>query len=96
MVWSSSFPAARLVLLIIEGEGESQTSHFHVISLQNGLRFSLSEFVLELLYDYNIAPSQLVSNAWRILRAFYLRCHILGIVPTCRLFKNFYFLKTRE
>ena len=75
---------------------ESQTSHFHVIFLQNGLRFPLFGFVLELLYDYDIAHSQLAPNAWRILWAFYLGCHILGIVPTCRLFKNFYFLKTRE
>ena len=47
--------------------GKSQTSHFHVVALQNGLRFPLSVFVLELLYDYDIAPSQLALNAWRIL-----------------------------
>ena len=29
-------------------------------------------------------------------RGFYLGCHILGIVPTSRLYWNFYFLKTRE
>ena len=67
-----------------------------MISLQNGLRFSLSGFVLELLYDYDIAPSQLAPNAWRILGAFYLGCHIMGVVLTNWLFRNFYFLKTRE
>ena len=51
---------------------EAQTDHFHVISLQNGLRFSLSGFVLELLYDYGVVPSQLTSNAWRIVGSFYL------------------------
>ena len=38
--------------------GESQTRHFHVISLQNGFRFPLPRFVLELLHDYGLAPSQ--------------------------------------
>ena len=42
--------------------GKSQIGHFHVVSLQNGLRFLLSEFVLELLHDYGIAPSQLAPN----------------------------------
>ena len=36
---------------------ESQTRHFHVVSLQNGLRFLLPEFMLELLHDYGIALS---------------------------------------
>ena len=45
------------------GDGESQTGHFHVISLQNGLRFSLLGFLLELLYDYGVAPSQLAPNS---------------------------------
>ena len=46
------------------GDGEVQTDHFHVISLQNGLRFPLPGFVLELFHDYGVAPSQLASNAW--------------------------------
>ena len=46
------------------GDGEAQTGHFHVISLQNGLRFPLSGFVLEFLHDYGVAPSQLAPNAW--------------------------------
>ena len=45
------------------GDGQAQTGHFHVISLQNGLRFPLSMFVLELLHDYGVAPSQLAPNA---------------------------------
>ena len=39
------------------GDGEAQTGHFHVISLQNGQRFPLSGFVLELLHDYGVTPS---------------------------------------
>ena len=39
------------------GDGEAQTGHFHVILLQNGLRFPFPGFVLELLHDYGVAPS---------------------------------------
>ena len=79
-----------------DGVSEAQTGHFHVISLQNGLRFPLPGFVLELLHDYGVAPSQLAPNAWRIIVAFYLGCHIIGVTPTSRLFRSFFFLKTRE
>ena len=78
------------------GDGEAQTGHFHMISLQNGLRFPLPGFVLELLHDYGVAPSQLAPNAWRIIAAFYIRCHIIGVTSTSRLFRSFFFLKTRE
>ena len=37
-----------------------------------------------------------MSNAWRILGAFNLGCRILRIIPTSRLFRSFYYLKTRE
>ena len=43
--------------------GDSQTDHFHVVSLYNGLRFPLSGFMLELFHDYGVAPSQLAPNA---------------------------------
>ena len=46
-----------------DANSEVQTGHFHVISLQNGLRFPLSGFVLEFLHDYGVAPSQLEPNA---------------------------------
>ena len=39
-----------------DGISEVQTGHFHVISLQNGLRFPLHGFVLELLHDYGVVP----------------------------------------
>ena len=45
------------------GDRESQTGHFHVVSLYNGLRFPLSRFLLELLQDYGVALSQLAPNA---------------------------------
>ena len=47
-----------------DGISEAQTDYFHVISLQNGLRFPFSGFVLELLNDYGVAPFQLALNAW--------------------------------
>ena len=79
-----------------DADSEAQTDHFHVISLQNGLRFPLSGFVLELLHNYGVAPSQLASNAWRIIATFYIGCHIIGVTPISRLFRSFFFLKTRE
>ena len=78
------------------GDGEAQTGHFHVIFMQNGLRFPLFEFVLEILHDYGVVLSQLASNAYRIIAAFYLGCHVIGVAPTSRLFRNFFFLKMRE
>ena len=42
---------------------EAQTDHFHVISLQNGLRFPFPGLVLKLLHDYGVTPSQLAPNA---------------------------------
>ena len=67
-----------------------------MISLQNGLRFPLFGFVLELLHDYGVAPSQLAPNTWRLVTAFYIGCHIIGVTPTNRLFRSFFFLKTLE
>ena len=52
--------------------------------------------MLKLLHDYGVVPSQLALNAWKILAAFYLGCHVIGVVPISRLFINFYFLKSRE
>ena len=77
-------------------KGESQTRHFHVVSLQNRLRFPFFGFVLELLHDYSITPSQLAPNAWRILGAFYLGCRSLEVMLTSQLFRSFYYLKISE
>ena len=77
-------------------KGDSQTDHFYVVSLYNGLRFPLFGFVLKLFHDYGVTPSQLAPNAWRILATFYLGCHVIGVAPTSRLFRYFYFLKSHE
>ena len=37
-----------------------------------------------------------MSNAWRILGAFYLKCRISGVMSISRLFRSFYYLKTHE
>ena len=73
-----------------DGISEAQTGHFHVISLQNGLRFPLFGFVLELFHDYGVAPSQLALNAWRLVATFYIGCHIIVVTPTSRLFRSFF------
>ena len=45
------------------GDGLSQTGHFHLIFLYNGLRFPFLGFILELLHHYSVALSQLALNA---------------------------------
>ena len=37
--------------------------YFYVVSLDSGLRFPLSDFMAEILTNYEIALSQLVSNS---------------------------------
>ena len=70
--------------------------HFHTRSLENGLRFPLPNFIRDTLIEYDVVPSQLVPNTWRILCAFYLGCKKKGITPTVRHLKRFYYLKSRE
>ena len=70
--------------------------HFHTRSLENGLRFPLSDFIIEVLNDYRVAPSQLAPNTWRILGAFFLGYRKKEITATNRQFKQFYYLKSGE
>ena len=55
--------------------------YFHIRSLENGLRFPLLDFVIEVLNDYEVALYQLASNAWRIFGAFYIGCKKKGSLP---------------
>ena len=70
--------------------------HFHTKSLENGLRFSLPDFIIEVLNEYEIEPSQLAPNAWMILKAFYIGCRKERITPTTHHIERFYYLKSRE
>ena len=69
--------------------------NFHLASLDAGLRFPLPKFMIGVLADYGIAPSQLVPNAWCILSTFYIDYRMAQVEPTSRVFKLFYRLKAK-
>ena len=73
--------------------GMSIEGNFYLASLDAGLRFPLPKFMIGVLADYGIAPSQLVPNAWRILSTFYIDCRMAQVEPTSRVFRLFYRLK---
>ena len=75
--------------------GMSIEGNFYLASLDAGLRFSLSEFMVRVLADYGIAPSQLVPNAWRILSTFFIGYRMAQVEPTSRVFRLFYHLKAK-
>ena len=57
---------------------------------------SLLTFILKILFDYGIIPSQLGLNSWRILRSFFLGCMINRVMLTSQLFKRLYSLKSQK
>ena len=73
-----------------------QMGHLHTRSLKNGLRFPLLDFVIEILNEYGVTPSQLAPNAWRILGTFYIGRKKEGITPILYHLKRFYYLKSKE
>ena len=79
----------------LEVGGMSIEGNFYLASLDAGLQFPLPEFMIGVLTDYGIAPSQLVPNAWRILSTFYIGCRMAQVEPTSRVFRLFYRLKAK-
>ena len=75
--------------------GMSIEVNFYLASLDAGFRFSLPEFMVGVLADYGIAPSQLVPNAWRILSTFFIGYRMAQVEPTSRVFRLFYHLKAK-
>ena len=73
----------------VEGVEEG---YFHLASLSYGLRFPLSGFILKLLNEYGIIPSQLASNLCWILTTFYLGCKAMLVQSHSKLFRIFYSL----
>ena len=65
---------------------------FHLASLACRLRFPLPWFILEILGEYGIVPSQLAPNSWRIMSSFFLRCKVMAVIPISKLFRMFYIL----
>ena len=80
----------------LEVGGMSIEGNFYLASLDAGLRFLLSEFMIRVLADYGIVPSQLVPNAWLILSTFFIGYRMAQVEPTSRVFRLFYRLKVKE
>ena len=74
----------------LEVGGISIEENFYLAFLDAGLRFPLPEFMIGVLADYGIAPSQLVPNAWCILSTFFIDYRMVQVEPTSRVFKLFY------
>ena len=79
----------------LEVGGTSIEGNFYLASLDASLRFPLPKFMIGVLADYGIAPSQLVPNAWRILSTFYIGYRMAQVEPTSRVFRLFYRLKAK-
>ena len=88
-------PAGSQISDTVEIENMSVEGNFYLASLDAGLRFPLPEFMIGVLADYNIAPSQLAPNSWRILSTFYIGCRMTQVEPTSRVFRLFYRLKAK-
>ena len=80
----------------VHKEGGVVERHFYIANLVSSLRFPLPKFVIRVLADFDIAPSQLLPNSWRILTTFYIGCRRARVDVTSRIFRLFYRLKTNE
>ena len=69
---------------------------FYLVAFDNGLRFPLLHFVVEVLNDYGVALLQLVANSWWIIGVFFFGYKKQSIELCSRLFKDFYSLKRRD
>jgi hypothetical protein len=58
--------------------------------LEAGVRFPLHELYNKVLTYFNLAPSQLVPNAWRQLAGFVLVCEDVGITPMAAVFRYYF------
>ena len=79
----------------LEVDGMSIEGNFYLASLDAGLRFLLPEFMIRVLADYGIVPSQLVPNAWLILSTFFIGYRMAQVEPTSMVFRLFYRLKVK-
>ena len=80
----------------VHREHDVVEGHFYVVALESRLRFPLSDFIVDVLNDYEITPSQLVPNSWHIHTTFFIGCRRMLIDPISRVFTLFYNLKMRE
>ena len=65
----------------------------YVEDLRAGLRFSIPEFVRNLLDYYGLCPAQLALNSVRLIISFALLCQLLPTNPRISLFRAFFVLR---
>mgnify|MGYP004636412235 CR=1 FL=1 len=62
-------------------------------AFQYGMRLHFNPFIKDVFNYFFIAPSQITSNSWRILRAFEAICIHLEECPTARAFHYYLCIK---
>ncbi|KAF7094007.1 hypothetical protein CFC21_096369 [Triticum aestivum] len=61
-------------------------------ALEAGMRLPLHPFFLDVLNHFNLAPTQLAPNAWRIMAGFLVLCHLARVPPPLAVFRRFFLL----
>jgi hypothetical protein len=62
----------------------------HVSSLRFGLRLPLNSFYSDLFHEYDILPSQLLPNSYRLITGFLHICRVQEIFPSVALFHKIF------
>ncbi|XBI07732.1 hypothetical protein VPH35_135587 [Triticum aestivum] len=61
-------------------------------ALEAGMRLPLHPFFVDVLNHFNLAPTQLAPNAWRIIVGFLVLCHSARVPPSLAVFRRFFLL----
>ncbi|XBH97844.1 hypothetical protein VPH35_127456 [Triticum aestivum] len=61
-------------------------------ALEAGMRLPLHPFFADVLTHFNLAPTQLAPNAWRIMAGFFVLCHSAGVPQSLAVFRRFFLL----
>ncbi|KAI4976778.1 uncharacterized protein LOC123410791 [Hordeum vulgare subsp. vulgare] len=65
-------------------------------ALEAGMRLPLHRLFADVLTHFNIAPTQLAPNGWRIMAGFLVLCHSAGVPPSLAVFRRFFLLRRKQ
>lgn len=89
--------AGERVYIILPKEVSDEYFYFYSRVIEDfKVRFPFTDFESDLLKTLNIAPSQLLLNEWRFIKAFEIVYDVIAIVPTLGLFFSLFKLKGAE